>query len=196
FRRIESEIINEVESIEGLNEYKSLFEPYISTFTNNSFKESIASTFTAKEAELIRTQIGKPAPNFTLQSNLGNSHSLKDFKGKVVYLDLWASWCGPCREETPSFKLLYDKYKNDNRIAFIGIAVHNGINEWKKALEIDKPEWLQLFDKDETVWKAYVANWIPKFILIDKQGNIVNFDAPRPSDGKKLEELLKQEMAK
>lgn len=183
-------------SFDKLNEYKEQFEPYVSVLTNLFYKKSLDTKFSEKEAELLRTQIGKPAPKFSLESNLGHSYSLEDFKGKVVYLDLWASWCGPCRAETPSFKILYDKYKNDNRIAFFSIAVHDGINEWKKALEEDKPDWIQLLDKEGIVWKYYVANTIPKFILIDKQGNIVNFDAPRPSSGEEIEKLLNQEIAK
>jgi thiol-disulfide isomerase/thioredoxin len=130
--------------------------------------------------------VGKPAPGFTLENKSGNTYRLADYKGKVVYLDLWASWCGPCREETPAFRILYNRYKEDNRIVFLSIAVHDGINNWKKALEEDKPEWLQLIDKEDQVWKSYVANFIPKFIVIDKAGNIVNFDAPGPSSGKKL----------
>ena len=144
----------------------------------------------------MRTHVGKPAPLFTLESNLGETFSLESFKGKVVYLDLWASWCGPCRAETPSFKILYNKFKDNKQIAFLSIAVHDGINEWRKAIEEDKPDWTQLLDKDGVVWKSYVANAIPKFILIDKKGNIVDFDAPRPSSGEEIEKLLNKEIAK
>ena len=142
------------------------------------------------------TQVGKPAPGFVLESNLGKTYRLEDFKGKVVYLDLWASWCHPCRAETPAFKILYDKYKKNNQVAFISIAVKDAFKDWKIALAEDKPEWIQLIDKDEIVNKSYVAYSIPKFILIDKKGNIVNFDAPRPSSGMEIEELLNQEIAK
>ena len=188
--------IESCKSFDKLNEYKERYEPYVSALTSLFYKKSIEEKFSEKEAELLRTQIGKPAPKFTLKSNLGHTYSLEEFKGKVVYLDLWASWCGPCRAETPSLKILYDKYKNDNRIAFISIAVHDDINEWKKALEKDKPDWIQLLDIEGGVWKSYVANIIPKFILIDKQGNIVNFDAPRASSGEEIGKLLSQEIAK
>lgn len=183
-------------SFDKLNEYKEQFEPYVSALTSLFYKESIDTKISEKEAELLRTQIGKPAPKFTLENNSGNAYSLEGFKGKVVYIDLWASWCVPCRKETPSFKILYNKYKNDTRIVFISIAVHDGINEWKKALEEDKPDWIQLLDKEGIVWKSYVANTIPKFILIDKQGNILDFDAPRPSSGEEIEKLLNQEIVK
>lgn len=195
YNRIGSLIENST-SFKNLNDYKEQFEIYISNLKNLYYKKNLEFKIAEKETELLRAQVGKPAPQFTLQSNLGKVYKLKDFNGKVVYLDLWASWCGPCRAETPSFKSLYDKYKNDNRIVFISIAVNDGINEWKKALEEDKPDWIQLIDKEEVVSKSYVANSIPKFILIDKQGNIVNFDAPRPSSGEVIEKQLNQEIEK
>ena len=183
-------------SFDKLNYYKEQFKPYLAVLYNPFYKKSIETKFSEKEAELLSTAIGKPAPPFTLESNSGSTFSLSDFKGKVVYLDLWASWCSPCRAETPGLKELFHKYKDDNRIAFVSIAVSDGINEWKKALQQDKPDWIQLLDKDAIVSKSYVANTIPQFIIIDKQGNIVNFNAPRPSSGKELESLLISEIIK
>lgn len=86
--------------------------------------------------------------------------------------------------------------KNDDRIVFLSIAVSDKIEKWKKAVEDDKATWTQLFDKGNTIQQAYYANAIPKFILIDKHGNIVNPDAPRPSSGNEIEKLLQQEMEK
>lgn len=183
------------ESLNKLNENKEQFKPYFLLLTNQFYKKSIEIKFNEKETELVRTQIGKPAPKFSLESNEGNSYDLEDFRGKVIYLDLWASWCGSCRAETPNLKALYDKYKNDHRIAFLSIAVHDGMDEWKKALEEDKPSWIQLIDKEGIVSKSYVANMIPKFILIDKQGNIVSFDAPEPGSVE-IEKLLNEEIIK
>ena len=195
YNLIKSSIRNS-KSFENLNDYKEQFEFYIATLSNNYYKESLESNFVEKETELLNKQIVKPAPKFTLRNNFGETYRLDDFKDKVVYLDLWASWCGPCKAETPSFKTLYNNYKNDNRIVLISIAVDDGINEWKKALGEDKPDWLQLLDQEGTVSKSYVANSIPKFIIIDKKGNIVSFDAPRPSSGAELENILNQEIAK
>ena len=184
------------QSLDKLNEYKVQFEPYISGLMYLPYKESIISKISVRQTNLLTTQIGKSAPKFTLESDLGRTYNLEEFKGKVVYLDLWASWCAPCRSETPSLKILYNKYKNDSRIVFISVAVSDGITEWKRALREDKPDWIQLLDKAGAVSKSYVVNQIPQFVLIDKRGNIVSFDAPRPSNSEKLEKLLNQELAK
>lgn len=188
--------INISKSFESTNGYKEQFKSYISNLKNLYCKKSLQSKFAEKETDLLRTQVGMPAPKFILESNLGRTYRLEDYKGKVVYLDLWASWCGPCRAEAPSFKILYDKFRNDNRIAFISIAVADGIIEWKKAIQEDKPDWIQLLDKEGLVNKSYVASTIPQFVLIDKKGNIVNFNAPRPSSGEEIEKLLNQEIVK
>jgi len=188
--------IYQCKSFENTNRYKELFKPYLNSLTNISYKNLIKTQFIDKEVELLKTQIGKPAPPFTLMSNLDKTYSLNDFKGKVLYIDLWASWCGSCREEMPDFKKLVNKFKNNPQIVFLSIAVSDGINEWKKALNEDKPDWIQLLDKDGVIQKSYVASAIPKYILIDKQGNIVNFDAPQPGSGEKIEKLLLSEIAK
>ncbi|SEK68313.1 Thiol-disulfide isomerase or thioredoxin [Parapedobacter koreensis] len=183
-------------TIEELNGAKASLKPFIQSIASEAYKTAIQQLIADKEQELLQTQTGKPAPAFTLKSAEGTVYNLSDFKGKVVYIDLWASWCVPCRQETPSFKQLYEKYKDDERVEFVSVAVSDGEKEWRKALEEDQPHWLQLYDEDGKVNQAYVANAIPKFIVVDKQGNIVDFNAPAPSSGNVLETLLLEEMAK
>jgi AhpC/TSA family. len=81
---------------------------------------------------------------------------------------------------------LYETYKNDSRIEIIGIAVNDGRKEWLNAIKKDETKWLQLYDHDNVASHAYNAIVIPKFVLIDKKGNIADFDAPRPSDSEAL----------
>jgi thiol-disulfide isomerase/thioredoxin len=183
-------------TLEALNDCINNYEIYGSSLKNIHYSKSLATKLEAKKLDLLRTQAGEPAPSFVLESNQGMKYSLEAFKGKVVYLDLWASWCGPCREETPVLKALYDQYKHDDRIAFVSIAVHDEEGKWRKAISEDKPDWLQLFDREGVVAKSYFANLIPQFVLIDKTGKIVNFNAPWPSSGKELQSLLSHEMAK
>lgn len=177
-------------SVKELNDYKKQNKQYLVAISNPQMKAGLDKHFAEKEAELSNTQPGKPAPQFTLPDAMGKTHKLDDFKGKVVYIDLWASWCGPCREETPAYRALYHKYQKDKRIAFMSIAVHDAVKNWKQAIAEDKPDWLQLFDKDGAVATQYAANMIPKFILIDKKGKIIDFTTWPPSNLKELEPML------
>jgi thiol-disulfide isomerase/thioredoxin len=189
---------NEVESCESLERLHALgdhFKPYLPYFTDNFYWKSLAEKVATRAEYLAQTSIGKPAPPFTLNNEHGQAYSLNDFKGKVIYIDLWASWCAPCREETPFLEAVYDQYKNDSRIAIISIAVADGRQAWLNALKKDKPTWLQLIDSEGKVQAAYNAIMIPRFVIINKKGEIVNFNAPQPSRKDELVRLLEKEMA-
>lgn len=173
-------------NFQQLNENREKARPYVASLENEYYKQVIENAFTEKEKLLYNTQKGQPAPAFTLKSDKDKEFSLSDFKGKVVYLDVWASWCGPCRAEIPALKEIYDTYKNDDRLVIVGIAVNDGKKEWLNAIKKDMPQWLQLYDETGAVSGSYNAIAIPKYILIDKNGNIANFNAPFPSDSEKL----------
>lgn len=187
--------INRASSIEQLNKVKKDFKPFVDAIQITALKKDINAKFYEKEKQLMQIQIGKPAPAFNLPSDQGKTYSLSDFKGKVIYIDLWASWCAPCRAEMPNFQKLSDKYKDNPNVAFVSIAVFDGDREWRKALAVEKPTWLQLYDKGGFVAGAYVANAIPKYILIDKNGNVVNYNAPGPGSNE-ISGLIDQEMGK
>ena len=141
---------------------------------------------------------GKPAPVFNLPDINGKMVSLTDFAGKYVFIDYWATWCGPCKAEIPSYKKLIGDYRAKN-IVFISISVDKDKAAWEKMVKegiaaIDentgKPvvpaqmiamDWLQLHDavKYNKIW---LVKFIPTFVLIDPKGNIVNSRALRPSN--------------
>jgi thiol-disulfide isomerase/thioredoxin len=187
--------IGKTGSIEDLNNAKKITQPLYDAITSVAVKRDLANSYTERELQLMQLQIGKPAPPFSLPDERGKIHHLADFKGKVIYIDLWASWCTPCRAEMPNFKKLKAKFKDNNDVAFMGIAVFDGEKEWRQALSEEKPEWLQLYDTNSAVAKSYVAAAIPKYILIDKNGKVVNFNAPGPGE-KPIENLIKDELAK
>lgn len=128
---------------------------------------------------------GKPSPKFSYQDINGKKVSLDDFKGKLVYIDVWATWCGPCIQEIPALKKLKEDYKGKNvEIISISIDVEKDFEKWKKMVADEQLKGVQLFaDKDwkSEFIKAYGIDAIPRFILIDQNGNILNADAPRPS---------------
>ncbi len=187
--------IGSANSLEKLNIAQKEMRVFIDAMSNPALKNNLAANFTEKKLQLMQVQIGKPAPAFTLPSDRGKVFNLADFKGKVIYIDLWASWCGPCRQEMPAYKKLSDKFKTNPQVAFVSIAVHDGEKEWRNALKEEKPDWLQLYDKDGTVAQSYIAYAIPKYILIDKEGKMLSFDAPGPGSVK-AEQMINEAIAK
>lgn len=182
-------------SIEALNDARKRTQPLYDAISSAVVKQDIVKSYSDKEYELMQLQVGKPAPAFSLKDDRGKIHQLTDFKGKVIYIDLWASWCEPCRVEMPNFKALKNKFLNNEKVTFIGIAVSDGEKDWRKALSEEKPDWLQLHDADGSVGKSYVAGAIPKYILIDKNGRVANPNAPSPGD-KSIERLINEEIAR
>ena len=138
---------------------------------------------------------GKPSPAFTYENVKGVTTSLADLKGKYVYIDIWATWCAPCRAEIPDLKKLQEKFKG-KKIEFVSISIdkQKDIQKWKDLVAKEKLQGVQLIaDAD---WKsdfitAYGINSIPRFILLGPDGNVINADAPRPSEAETEELLLK-----
>jgi thiol-disulfide isomerase/thioredoxin len=131
---------------------------------------------------------GKPSPLFSYENHKGGTTSLTDFKGKYVYVDVWATWCGPCKAEIPSLKKMEEKY-HDANIVFVSISVDTkkDYEKWRAFVTEKELGGVQLVaDKDwsSEFVKAYMINGIPRFILIDPAGNVVQANAPRPSDPK------------
>jgi len=123
----------------------------------------------------------------------GGNTKLSDFKGKYVYVDVWATWCGPCRAEIPFLKKVEEKYESKN-IAFVSISVdvQKDFEKWKKFVAEKQLGGVQLFaDKDwnSDFMKSYSINSIPRFILIDPTGKIISADAARPSSAVLVEQL-------
>lgn len=183
-------------SFEGFNSLKLTFPKYITLLTDKSKQDKLNNLMATKGEELLKTRVNQPAPAFTAVDSAGKLYSNADFKGKVVVFDLWGSWCGPCRTLTPYFKVLVDKYKKENRLVFVSIAVFDEDKKWRVAMEEDKPTWLQLLDNTGSVHTNYVANSVPKFVVINKQGNITTFDAPISKSFTDLEKIITAELDK
>ncbi len=127
---------------------------------------------------------GKVAPGFAYQDKNGKIVSLDSLKGKVVYIDVWATWCGPCKMEIPYLKQLEEEFHNKN-IAFVSISLDQDKEAWiKMVMEKNMSGYQLIADNawDSSLTKDYVIRTIPRFILIDKAGKIVSVNATRPSD--------------
>ncbi|MDV7187240.1 TlpA disulfide reductase family protein [Lutibacter sp. TH_r2] len=174
---------------ENLEDYYKL---YMDNSSNNEHKAKITESYN----KLKTVAKGQPSPKFVDYENFnGGTTSLDDFKGKYVYIDVWATWCGPCKREIPSLKELEKKYHGKN-IEFISISVDKAKDHetWKKMVTDLELKGVQLFaDKDweSDFVKDYLIKGIPRFILIDTEGNIINSNAKRPSDSKLINDLNK-----
>lgn len=140
----------------------------------------------------------KPATDFTYQDVDGNKVSLSDFKGKVVYIDVWATWCGPCKSEIPHLKKLEKEYHDNPNVVFMSVSVDNdkAYERWKQFIAENEMEGVQLYTgtDSEVISEAYAIRGIPRFILVDKKGNLVASDAVRPSSGKEIRSILDAEL--
>jgi len=148
------------------------------------------------EANLAKSKLNNTiSPTFDYENHKGGTTKLEDLKGKYVYIDVWATWCGPCRAEIPSLKKVEEMYHNKN-IAFVSISVDvdKDHEKWKNFVSEKQLGGIQLFaDKN---WNSdfmisYGINSIPRFILIDPNGKIIKSDAARPSSPQLKEELDK-----
>ena len=138
---------------------------------------------------------GMPSPKFVNYENYkGGTTSLDDLKGKYVYIDVWATWCGPCKREIPFLKEVEKEFHGKN-IEFVSLSidVKKDHQKWKDMIKEKELGGVQIFadsDWNSQFIKDYLIKGIPKFILLDPQGNIVTANAPRPSN-KKLVEMFK-----
>lgn len=131
---------------------------------------------------------GQPAIDFEMTDAEGRVKHLADFKGKVIYIDLWATWCGSCIQESPAFEDLGKKYAGKD-IIFLSVSTDTTTQLWLMYLDEHQKELTQYHSNDAALKDGWAVMYIPRFILIDKNFNIVNAYAPLPS-GEEIGSLI------
>ncbi len=142
-------------------------------------------------SKLEQVRSGMVAPGFSYTDINGKQFQLADFKGKLVYIDIWATWCGPCVKQIPYLQELEKKYHHED-IAFVSISIDNDKKAWEKYIQDNGLAGYQLHAPGgfrTKIIQDYYIKGIPRFILIDKAGRIIKDNAPRPSDIS-IEELI------
>ncbi|MFU2157836.1 peroxiredoxin family protein [Caldisericum sp. AR60] len=159
------------------------------TSTNNTANANNTTAQTGNDRET--------APDFSWKDNNGNVVKLSDLKGKVVLLDFWATWCGPCRMTIPHVEAIYEKYK-DKGVVVIGINLdQDDLSKVQQFIKEQGMKYLVVADPNSKVAGLYGVNSIPRFFIIDKNGKIakmiIGYD-PNMEDvlSKEIDSLLKE----
>jgi len=136
---------------------------------------------------------GQTAVDLSLPDLNGKLVSLSELKGKVVLIDFWASWCGPCRHNNPRLVKLYNKY-HEKGLEIYSVSLDEDMADWKKAVHHDRLIWIQVIDDkgwQATSASAYGVDMIPSSFLIDKQGVIRTMNAEGAELESSVRDLLK-----
>ena len=153
--------------------------------SNQKFLDYYNNGYAAQAEYANKIKKGGDSPKFNYPDINGKNVSLDDLKGKYVYVDVWATWCGPCKREIPFLKKMDKEYKGkDIAIVSMSIDKMEDKDKWLKMVKDENLGGIQIMaDKDwnSDFVKAYNIRGIPRFILIDKEGKILNDNAPRPS---------------
>lgn len=163
------------------------------------YKEISGKSELFKENERVFNSLKKLLPgvkatDFIMQDPQGNDVRFLDVvgKGKVTYIDFWATWCGPCCAEIPYVEKLVEHYKGNDKIEMLSISLDNSKTKWLSKLNEDKPAWRQYIIPaafDSEFAKEYNIMAIPRFMIFDGDGKIVTINAARPSDKNIIETL-------
>ena len=142
---------------------------------------------------MLSTNIGQFAPEISLPSPDGKEIALSSLKGKLVLIDFWASWCGPCRKEMPNVIKIYSKFKNKG-FEIYGVSLDQDKEKWMEAITKDGINWPQVSDLkywDNVAARIYNVQGIPYTVLIDKDGKIIAKNLRGQELEKKIAEVLK-----
>lgn len=183
-----------IKSVKSPEAKENAYTDFMALVSNPVYKKSITETYTN-----YKNMAGNAiSPDFNYADINGNQVTLKSLRGKYVYIDVWATWCGPCKAEIPFLTKIENDYHGKN-IHFVSLSVDRMADKakWMSYVKDNKLQGIQLMaDKDfsSDFVKKYNINSIPRFLLIDPAGKIVSGDAERPSDPelrKQFDALLK-----
>jgi thiol-disulfide isomerase/thioredoxin len=196
YRRIEKEYSGETRSTMlrihvagGISSFKdpTVLKPFLDEYLGKYASAEDSRSLQEEYHIVTNLSAGKIPPPFVLKDVNGKDVTLNDFAGKVIYMDFWASWCGPCRQQMKEgAPKLHKMFEGNKEIVFLYINMDEKTDAGKEAIAEDKIEGIHLFSggfqKGNAIVKAFNISGIPRYLIIGKDGKIVDNNAPRPSE--------------
>jgi len=173
--------------IEQTKDLDTVYSKFISIVKNKKYRDEIKN----KYINLKKMSKGIISPLFELYDINNRLVTLKSLKGKLVYIDIWGTWCLPCIQEIPSLKIIEKEFR-DKDIYFVSISIRDKKENWSNYIKENELTGIQLFAPDTNIsfFKEYQLKTVPRFILIDEEGKIIDANAYKPSDPKLKEQIL------
>jgi thiol-disulfide isomerase/thioredoxin len=182
--------------VNNLSEFRETFEPFKKYAKLSPAKETYHGVYGLFSGDTA--YIGKTAYNFSLPDTASNIVSMKDFKGKIVFVDVWATWCGPCRAQFPFLKEIEEEYASNKDMVFVGISLDkvDAKQKWKDMIKKESLGGIQLLDDfGKGFGRKYDISAIPRFMLIDRQGRWIEIRCPKPETKDELKRYLDKALA-
>ena len=168
-------------------------EALLTQFLPTISQQNVQYQLWAQHLLLKSLNRGKPAPDFATIALNKDTFSLKNFKGRYVVIDVWATWCGPCRVQSPNFERIAEQYTNPG-LAFVALSVDDDKWAWQNEASEKSSRVLQLHLEDKNLFRtAYGIEYIPRYIFIDPEGKIINAQMPEPGNAS-FEDILRKEI--
>lgn len=170
---------------------------WINKFSGNTLKSVYFQQLMSAENKLEHKQRGTVIPDFSLLQRDSTIFSISTLKDTYIILDMWASWCIPCRKAIPNWKIIYDKYKNKG-FNIVSISIDSDWDGWLDALEKENMPWLQLIDKNikrkdsnHSTLNYFGNRYIPFYVLLDINRKVLFTSNSDIEMGRKISEIIK-----